>query len=170
MSATSPPPPKTSPRLGGSISSPASKPSAPTGACSRAISRRTSSRAATPSCGTRSSASLRARRRPKRRHSTAGLRRGFTALRFPDPVRPGRALAMSLFRSAIAAVVFGVGAPALADPENTAWPNYREGDFTIADYKFASGETLPQLKLHYRTLGTAQLNAAGEIVNGVLLL
>jgi homoserine O-acetyltransferase len=77
---------------------------------------------------------------------------------------------MSLFRSAIAAVVFGVGAPALADPENTAWPNYREGDFTIADYKFASGETLPQLKLHYRTLGTAQLNAAGEIVNGVLLL
>ena len=77
---------------------------------------------------------------------------------------------MSLLRSAIAAVVFAVGAPALADPENTAWPNYREGDFTIADYKFASGETLPQLKLHYRTLGTAQRNATGEIVNGVLLL
>jgi homoserine O-acetyltransferase len=77
---------------------------------------------------------------------------------------------MSLLRSVIAAVVFGVGASALADPENTTWPNYRESDFTIADYKFASGETLPQLKLHYRTLGAAQRNAAGEIVNGVLLL
>jgi homoserine acetyltransferase len=38
------------------------------------------------------------------------------------------------------------------------------------DYKFASGETLPQLRLHYRTLGSAERNAAGQIVNGVLLL
>ncbi len=29
---------------------------------------------------------------------------------------------------------------------------------------------LPDLKLHYRTIGTAQKNAAGEIINGVLLL
>ena len=35
---------------------------------------------------------------------------------------------------------------------------------------FRSGETLPELKLHYRTLGTAKRNAAGKIVNGVLLL
>jgi len=52
----------------------------------------------------------------------------------------------------------------------TAWPNQREGDFVIKDYRFASGETLPELKLHYTTLGTAKRNAAGEIVNGVLLL
>jgi homoserine O-acetyltransferase/O-succinyltransferase len=77
---------------------------------------------------------------------------------------------MSLLRAVIAAAVIGVGAPALADPENTNWPNYREGDFIITDYKFASGETLPQLKLHYRTLGTAQRNAAGGIVNSVLPL
>jgi len=49
------------------------------------------------------------------------------------------------------------------------WPNYQEGDFVIVDDKFASGESLPQLKLHYRTLGTAQRNTGGEI-NGVLLL
>ena len=35
---------------------------------------------------------------------------------------------------------------------------------------FRSGETLPELKLHYRTLGTAKRNAAGKITNGVLLL
>jgi homoserine O-acetyltransferase/O-succinyltransferase len=77
---------------------------------------------------------------------------------------------MSPLRALIAALLIGITAPALADPENTNWPNYQESDFTITDYKFASGETLPQLKLHYRTLGTAQRNAAGEVVNGVLLL
>ena len=35
---------------------------------------------------------------------------------------------------------------------------------------FRSGETLAELKLHYRTLGTAKRNAAGKIINGVLLL
>ena len=50
------------------------------------------------------------------------------------------------------------------------WPNFREGDFVIRNYVFRSGETLPELKLHYRTLGTAKRNAAGKIINGVLLL
>jgi len=54
--------------------------------------------------------------------------------------------------------------------DETKWPNYREGDFVIPNYVFRSGETLPELKLHYRTLGTARRNAAGKIVNGVLLL
>jgi len=50
------------------------------------------------------------------------------------------------------------------------WPNYREADFILKDYVFASGETLPALKLHYRTMGVPQRDAAGKIVNGVLLL
>jgi homoserine O-acetyltransferase len=70
----------------------------------------------------------------------------------------------------VLAVLASVAAPALAEPENTHWPHYREGDFNISNYKFVSGETLPQLKLHYRTLGSAERNDAGEIVNGVLLL
>jgi homoserine O-acetyltransferase/O-succinyltransferase len=73
-------------------------------------------------------------------------------------------------RTTFAAALIAIAAPALAAAENIDWPNYREGDFVIADYKFASGETLPQLKLHYRTLGTPERNGAGEIVNGVLLL
>ena len=52
----------------------------------------------------------------------------------------------------------------------TRWPNYHEGDFVIRNYVFRSGETLPELKQHYRTLGTAKRNAAGKIINGVLLL
>jgi homoserine O-acetyltransferase/O-succinyltransferase len=71
-------------------------------------------------------------------------------------------------RAIHAAALLVIAAPALA--ENTNWPNYREGDFIIKDYKFAGGQSLPELKLHYRTLGAAQRNATGEIVNGVLLL
>src|SRR5215471_12726394 len=52
----------------------------------------------------------------------------------------------------------------------TKWPNYHEGDFVIRNYVFRSGEILPELKLHYRTLGTATRNASGKITNGVLLL
>src|SRR5260370_6715432 len=34
-----------------------------------------------------------------------------------------------------------------------------EGDLTLKDFRFASGETLPALRLHYRTLGTPGLPA-----------
>ncbi len=61
-------------------------------------------------------------------------------------------------------------APAAAPAESTRWPNYREGDFVLRDYRFRSGESLPELKLHYRTFGTAKRDAAGKITNGVLLL
>jgi homoserine O-acetyltransferase len=52
----------------------------------------------------------------------------------------------------------------------TKWPNYQEADFILKDYRFVSGEVLPELRLHYRTIGVPQKNAAGKIVNGVLLL
>lgn len=46
----------------------------------------------------------------------------------------------------------------------------KEGDFVIQNFKFQSGETLPELKLHYTTLGDPKVNEKGEIVNAVLLL
>ena len=50
------------------------------------------------------------------------------------------------------------------------WPGYAEGDFTIKDYTFKSGESLPEVKLHYRTIGEPLRNADGSTVNAVLLL
>ncbi|HXP02853.1 MAG TPA: alpha/beta fold hydrolase [Stellaceae bacterium] len=50
------------------------------------------------------------------------------------------------------------------------WLNYQEADFILKDYRFSDGKVLPELKLHYRTMGVPQKNAAGKIVNGVLLL
>jgi homoserine O-acetyltransferase/O-succinyltransferase len=61
-------------------------------------------------------------------------------------------------------------ATSAAIAQTTTWPNQQDGDYVLKDFRFASGETLPELRLHYRTLGTAKRNAAGEIVNGVVLL
>jgi homoserine O-acetyltransferase len=54
--------------------------------------------------------------------------------------------------------------------ETTQWPNQKEADFVIDDFRFADGETLSELKLHYITLGTPRKNAAGEIGNAIVLL
>ena len=45
-----------------------------------------------------------------------------------------------------------------------------EGDFRISAFKFESGETLPELKLHYRTLGRPARDASGVVRNAVLIL
>ncbi len=45
-----------------------------------------------------------------------------------------------------------------------------ESDFSIANFKFASGEYLPSLRIHYVTLGRAQRNSAGVVTNAVLML
>jgi len=45
-----------------------------------------------------------------------------------------------------------------------------EGDFVIRDFKFGTGETLPALTQHYRTLGTPKRDASGVVRNAVLIL
>jgi len=46
----------------------------------------------------------------------------------------------------------------------------REGDLVVRDFRFQSGETLPEVRLHYLTLGEPRRDAAGRIDNAVLLL
>jgi homoserine O-acetyltransferase/O-succinyltransferase len=49
-------------------------------------------------------------------------------------------------------------------------PAPTESDFTIRDFKFASGETLPELRVHYRTLGKPEKDAQGKTTNAVLIM
>jgi homoserine O-acetyltransferase len=49
------------------------------------------------------------------------------------------------------------------------WPT-QDGAVTLPNFKFGSGETLPELKLHYLTLGQPHRNAAGRVDNAILLL
>jgi homoserine O-acetyltransferase/O-succinyltransferase len=45
-----------------------------------------------------------------------------------------------------------------------------ESDVLLRDFRFQSGETLPELRIHYRTLGTPARDSAGRITNAVLIL
>ncbi|HEY2857131.1 MAG TPA: alpha/beta fold hydrolase [Terracidiphilus sp.] len=56
-----------------------------------------------------------------------------------------------------------------AQSPGTNWST-KDGWVTLRDFKFGSGETLPELKLHYLTLGAAHRNGDGHVDNAVLLL
>jgi homoserine O-acetyltransferase len=49
------------------------------------------------------------------------------------------------------------------------WP-VQDGNYVIKDFHFGSGESLPELKLHYLTLGQPHRDASGHTDNVVLLL
>ena len=62
-------------------------------------------------------------------------------------------------------------APAqLAEPSTATWPAPHEGDFVVHDYRFQSGETLPELRIHYATLGKPVRDVSGRTSNAVLIL
>ena len=56
-----------------------------------------------------------------------------------------------------------------AAPSAKVWPT-REGDVVLKDFRFRDGESLPQLKIHYTTLGSPHRNVAGQIDNAVMVL
>jgi homoserine O-acetyltransferase len=51
----------------------------------------------------------------------------------------------------------------------TKWP-VKENLYVAKDFRFGTGESLPELKLHYVTLGTPHRDTAGHVDNAVLLL
>jgi homoserine O-acetyltransferase len=46
----------------------------------------------------------------------------------------------------------------------------QEGDYVARHFHFKSGETLPELRLHYTTLGKPARDANGHVANAVLIL
>jgi homoserine O-acetyltransferase/O-succinyltransferase len=65
-------------------------------------------------------------------------------------------------------------ASALAQVTRTApdavVPQPVEGDYSVPDFRFSTGATLPALKIHYRTLGRPERDADGHVRNAVLVL
>jgi hypothetical protein len=41
----------------------------------------------------------------------------------------------------------------------------QQGDYVAHNFKFGSGESLPELRLHYRTLGSRKRDAEGHVSN-----
>jgi homoserine O-acetyltransferase/O-succinyltransferase len=50
------------------------------------------------------------------------------------------------------------------------YPQPSENDFIIREFKFADGETLPELRIHYRVIGAAQKDSSGKTTNAVLIM
>lgn len=50
------------------------------------------------------------------------------------------------------------------------YPMPEEGDYQITNFEFASGEILPELNLHYKTIGEPQQDASGTVRNAVLIM
>src|SRR5215475_15110841 len=57
-----------------------------------------------------------------------------------------------------------------AEGQQAATPATTEGDHVAKNFKFRSGESLPELRLHYTTLGKPAKNAQGRVTNAVLIL
>lgn len=72
-----------------------------------------------------------------------------------------------------ARALFAVFTLLLAAPAALAqapqWPIV-EGDFTARDVRFASGEHMAEVRIHYATLGQPRRDRRGEVTNAVLLL
>jgi homoserine O-acetyltransferase len=50
------------------------------------------------------------------------------------------------------------------------YPPPVEGDYVLKNFRFASGESLPELRLHYRTFGRPRRDAQGVVLNAVLIM
>ncbi len=68
---------------------------------------------------------------------------------------------------AVAPCAFAQPAPAAAPPPG---PAPHAGDFVINDFHFQSGETLPELRIHYTTFGKPHRDGAGHVTNAVLIM
>jgi homoserine O-acetyltransferase len=70
--------------------------------------------------------------------------------------------------------LFAAAAVALAAPAAAQGPDYaaqlRDADVVLKDFRFADGERLPELRIHYATLGTPHRGADGAIDNAVMVL
>src|SRR5205807_2325395 len=49
-------------------------------------------------------------------------------------------------------------------------PEPISADHVLRDFQFASGEVLPELRVHFRTLGAPRRGVAGKVENAVLVL
>jgi homoserine O-acetyltransferase len=57
----------------------------------------------------------------------------------------------------------------VAAPPATTWPTH-EGDAILKDFRLRDGELLPELRVHYTTLGNPHRDASGKIDNAVMVL
>jgi homoserine O-acetyltransferase/O-succinyltransferase len=73
-------------------------------------------------------------------------------------------------RAAVILVVVTAGILSARASVAADYPTPVDGDYVARDFRFGTGETLPALRLHYRTVGTPRRDASGVVRNAVLIL
>ena len=71
-------------------------------------------------------------------------------------------------RISIICVVLSISAAGISYADDIPQP--AQGDYVIGDYRFRCGQTLPELKIHYRTLGKPVREEKGMVRNAVLIM
>ena len=77
---------------------------------------------------------------------------------------------MARMKRALLSSVLSVLFVSAAFAQTATYPAAVEGDFIARDFVFTSGERMPEVKIHYRTVGTPRKDADGVVRNGVLIL
>lgn len=90
------------------------------------------------------------------------LRIGTSELVILRRLKPRRKSAVALAPALLAICALMVSAQELPKPA--------EGDYLVHNFHFRSGETLPELRLHYATYGKPVTDAAGHVINAVMIL
>jgi homoserine O-acetyltransferase len=91
-------------------------------------------------------------------------------------LRPAHSVCNALFAAVVGlvpVVVSAQGAPpsTSADRARAAWAAAgRQGDFIMHNFRFTDGSVLPELRIHYTTLGSPRKDASGVVRNAVLVL
>ena len=70
--------------------------------------------------------------------------------------------------TALHALIFAAALCRILSAAN--YPVPLEGDWIARDFRFTTGEILPELRLHYTTLGTPRRDAGGVVRNAVLIM
>src|SRR6187551_3095492 len=76
---------------------------------------------------------------------------------------------MPRFSTRLSVAFFALCLLALPEARAADYPAAVEADFVLRDFHFSNGESLPELKIHYRTLGTPKKDAKGIVRNAVLV-
>ncbi len=79
-------------------------------------------------------------------------------------------LAMACATVALLAGAAGAWAQAATPAPAAAELPHREADFVARNFRFRDGSTLPEVRIHYTTLGEPRRDAQGRIVNAVMIL
>src|SRR5213082_778622 len=79
-------------------------------------------------------------------------------------------IAIGLAAAWLASAATGALPGAVAAGAEASYSPHVQGDFLLKDFRFVSGESLPELRIHYRTFGTPRADARGVVRNAVLIL